>query len=120
MYDTGASHNFISKNIVDKLNVDIVKLNKKSLEITIGNKESITVICSEINLLLKLNKIFENNDLANSSLVSVKDVFYMYESGQDLVISYPLICNVHKCSDLEELLLQEHHTSPRYPLICKL
>ena len=67
------------------------------------------VVCSELKLLLKLNKIFENNDLKCSSLVSVKDVFYLYESGQDIIISYPLLCDVHKCSDLEELLLQEHN-----------
>ena len=101
LYDTGASHNFVSKHIVDKLNIDIYFLNKKTLEIVIGNNECINVVCSELKLLLKLNKIFENNDLECSSLVSVKDVFYIYESGQDIIISYPLICDVHKCSDLE-------------------
>ena len=37
LYDTGASHNFVSKHVVDKLGIDKNLLNKKSLEIVIGS-----------------------------------------------------------------------------------
>ena len=108
LYDTGASHNFISEAILIRLNIDINKLTKKILHIRIGNNESSKpIMCSEIILLVKLRKIFDTKTFDEKSLVSVKDIFYVYDSGQIMIISYPLLTEIHQCNDLDDLLLSE-------------
>ena len=95
-----------------RLNLDINKLNNKILHIRIGNNESSKpIVCYEIMLLVKLRKIFDSKTFNDKSLVSVKDIFYVYNCGQSMVISYPLLTEIHQCNDLDDLLLSEHVSS---------
>ena len=108
LYDTGASHNFISKDLLSRLNIDVSVLKTKTLNIKIGNNEtSKEIICYELLLLLKLRKIFDEKNFDSNSLVSVKDLFYVYDCGQNMIISYPLLTEIHNCTDLDDLLQLE-------------
>ena len=62
-------------------------------------------MCTEIPLINKLRKTFDNKT-SSDSLVSFKSTFYVYNSGNDMIISYPLLQQIHKSDELSELIHQ--------------
>jgi hypothetical protein len=84
LYDTGASHSFISKSCAMKLGVDVDSFPQRKLIITVGNNRvGVEYLCSEIPLIVKLRKTFDNSTSIDT-LVSVKTTFLVYESGHHI------------------------------------
>jgi hypothetical protein len=110
LYDTGASHNFVSFSLLDKLNIAVDKLPKLKLNITVGNNSSTVHDCPYVMLLIKFKKIFENElDIAESPPFSVLDKFFVFDSGQDIIISYPLLSEAHKVETLAKTLAEDQN-----------
>jgi hypothetical protein len=88
LQDSGSSHNFVSRSVIDSFNIDVSNLPTKKVVINLAGKHNIVENLSCVSLIIKFNEIFDEE---LQQPIVAKDFFYIFETGHDVIISYKLL-----------------------------